>query len=115
MIISEKRAGEENCCDYCFDGDLDDDGILDDGDGNGTPGDIPCTGGKTQNCDDNCPDVPNSNQDDFEGDGLGDVCDPDDDNDGICDPTTSILPVMDQMNVRMIRKTILTMTVSVVI
>lgn len=34
---------------------------------------------------DNCPHVPNSDQLDVDGDGKGDACDDDDDNDGIPD------------------------------
>jgi hypothetical protein len=65
--------------------DTDTDGIPDDGDGSGTAGDAPCIGGATVGCDDNCVLVQNSNQADLDGDGEGNVCDPDDDNDGLAD------------------------------
>ncbi len=34
----------------------------------------PCTGGETQDCSDNCPDVANADQADSDGDGIGDAC-----------------------------------------
>ena len=57
------------------DTDDDNDGRLDDGNMNGTPGDVPCAGGATANCDDNCPLVPNADQADGDGDGIGTLCD----------------------------------------
>jgi hypothetical protein len=59
--------------DVCDD-DADNDGIFDDGDGSGTPGDNPCTGGVTTNCDDNCPLTENADQADSNGNGIGDAC-----------------------------------------
>ena len=60
---------------YLVMSDIDSDGILNDGDGSGIPGDNPCTGGNTIGCDDNCIDISNPDQSDVDGDGIGDVCD----------------------------------------
>jgi bacterial leucyl aminopeptidase len=69
-------------------GDIDGDGILDDGDSSGIVGDNPCTGGLTKNCDDNCIYTPNADQIDTDNDGIGDACeDHDSDGDGKPDAT----------------------------
>ena len=70
-----------NACDS----DDDNDGIDDDGDGSGSEGDLPCPDGTSDSCDDNCPFVANPGQGDADGDGVGNACDGDDDNDGIND------------------------------
>jgi len=56
-------------------GDIDFDGVLDDGDGSGVAWDNPCTGGQTVGCDDNCPYEPNPDQADTNHNLIGDVCD----------------------------------------
>ena len=56
------------------DTDDDNDGVADDGDNSGVAGDSRCTGGNTENCDDNCLLVPNADQADVNSDGFGDAC-----------------------------------------
>ncbi|OGQ82113.1 MAG: hypothetical protein A2289_02400 [Deltaproteobacteria bacterium RIFOXYA12_FULL_58_15] len=78
--------GVGNACELSAgDGDSDNDGVPDDGDHSGVVGDHRCTGGVLLNCDDNCHLVRNTAQDDLDSDGLGDLCDPDADDDGVLD------------------------------
>jgi outer membrane protein OmpA-like peptidoglycan-associated protein len=67
------------------DADDDNDGVPDDGDASGVAGDNPCPNAQGTNtaCDDNCVHVANNGQSDLDADGLGDLCDKDQDGDGV--------------------------------
>lgn len=73
--------------------DDDNDGVLDNGDGTDVIGDNPCTSGTIAGCDDNCQFKENFNQVDTDDDGIGNVCDPDIDGDGICNLNEEIAGV----------------------
>jgi hypothetical protein len=64
------------------DTDVDNDGVLDDGDGSGTRGDAPCAHLQTTGCDDNCRVNANGGQSDADHDLVGDACDTCTDGDG---------------------------------
>ncbi|MBP7147527.1 MAG: thrombospondin type 3 repeat-containing protein [Acidobacteria bacterium] len=73
--IDQSDIDGDTLGDVC-DPDQDGDGILDDGNGDGQRGNVPCTGGATANCDDNCPRTVNPNRADADNDGIGNACEP---------------------------------------
>jgi len=82
------RDGKGDACDV----DNDNDTIREDVDRDPNTS-MPCIGGGTKNCDDNCPGVANAGQLDADSDGIGDACDPDADGDGVdedADPNTPL-------------------------
>ncbi len=81
----DQRDNDHDGLGDACDPDDDNDGVLDDGNGSGTAGDLLCTGGQTVGCDDNCRLVYNPTQVDSNDDGIGDACTADRDGDGFPD------------------------------
>jgi hypothetical protein len=84
-IDGDGICGDVDGCPNDPDNDIDGDGIC--GDVDGCPNDPNNDADEDGVCGDvdNCPASANSDQANFDGDSLGDVCDPDDDNDGVPD------------------------------
>ncbi len=66
--------GLANPCDPDDDGDQ----IPEDGNNSGVEGDFPCRAGAMDDCDDNCPNVSNYDQFDYNKNGIGFACEPGD-------------------------------------
>ena len=69
--------------------DIDNDGIFDNLAEGCADNPGKCSGGQTEDCDDNCPFVDNPGQEDSNDDGLGDACECDPDGDGVNDPNVA--------------------------
>jgi hypothetical protein len=75
-VWPDGRTGDLDVYTHSVDlADYDEDGVLNDGDGDGQYASNRCTGGLVSGCDDNCPGNPNPSQAEQDGDRVGDLCD----------------------------------------
>lgn len=78
-LVRSSRCG----FDHSLAGDMDGDGVGDDGDPKNKSVETRCKGGAAMMCFDNCPRRRNAKQRDQDMDSIGDVCDPERDGDGV--------------------------------